>query len=234
MEVGYSPFDTEERFLVMRFQCPLLVKGNTKIAEITAVHRVVRILRELLYQIINRYDSGHISDMFVNLNMCEMDTASFLYLFHENASSLKVEYITPPSLSNLCVNHIRGYKREDLHILPMKCFGMPNYSFYSVSYDNYMLQQAFPHIQFCSHPVPYFNYFYDTPFCLILDLELFRGFQRILRSEQRRHQTPDVTIDIGMNEVVILDHVDGLQPAYCFLSFNDYSSLLMTKSPFDT
>ncbi len=232
-KIGYSQYDYDDRFLVMRFQCPLLLKGNDKNAECLAVHKIIRIVRELIYQIIRKYDTGHISDIFYDMDMLELDTASFLYLFHENLSCINMEGSSPPKLGQLCVNTLRSFKRDKLYILPLKPIGSPAYSFYSVSYENYMRQQAYPHIQFCSHPVHYFNYMYEIPFCLILDTHKLIAYQRVMRSEQRRLGAPDITIDIGFNEVTMIDNIDGLQVSYCFMRFDEYCRLLHRDTPFN-
>ena len=119
---------------------------------------------------IRKYDTGHISDIFYDLDMMELDTASFLYFLHENLSCLNIESQVFPSLGEQCMNTIQAFKRDKLHILPLKAMGKEAYNFYSVSYESYMRQQAYPHIQFCTRPFHYFNYHNEVPFCLILDL----------------------------------------------------------------
>ncbi len=230
--MGFSDFDADDRFLVMRFKCPLLLKGNGINAECLAVHKIIRVLRELIYQIIRKYDTGHISDIFYDMDMMNMDSASFLYLFHENLSSLNMEESSPPTLAQLCVNVMRSFKRDKLYILPLKPVGHDSYNFYSVSYENYMRQMAYPHIEFCSHPVHYFNYMYEVSFSLILDLHTLIAFQRIMRTEQRRIGGGDVSLDIGFNEVMVVDNLDGLQASYCFVTFDQYCRSLNTKTPF--
>ena len=101
--IGFSPFDNDERFLILRFQCPILLTGRGKNAELQSLHKIIRIVWELIFQIIRKYDTGHISDIFYDLDMMELDTASFLYFLHENLSSLNVEQRIIPSLGELCV-----------------------------------------------------------------------------------------------------------------------------------
>ena len=95
-----------------------------------------------------------------------------------------------------------------------------------------MRQQAYPHIQFCSHPIHYFNYLIDERFCLILDLHAMISFQRILKTEQRTSGSHEVSLDIGLNEVIIGDNIDGLQPNFCFTSYKQFCSALNMLNPF--
>ncbi len=110
--VGFSELDPHDRFLVLRFQCPTLLKGNGINAEIESLHKIIRIVRELIYQILRKYDTGHISEIFCDLDMMDLDTASFLYFLHENLSCLNVEERKVPSLGELCVNTIRALRRD--------------------------------------------------------------------------------------------------------------------------
>ncbi len=231
--MGHSRYDIDDRFLVLRFKCPLLLKGNDKNAECLAVHKIIRVLREVIYQIIRKYDTMHISDIFFDMDMLDLDSASFLYLFHDNLTCLNMQRQSPPSLGELCVNTIRSFKRDKLYILPLRPVGSDCYSFYSVSYENYMRQQAYPHIQFCSHPVHFFNYMVDIPFTVILDLHKLIAFQRIIKAQNRRLGGADVTIDIGFNEVTIVDNMEGLQATYCFVSFDEFCKTINSNTPFD-
>lgn len=230
--MGFSDYDAYDRFLILRFQCPTLLKGNSINSEVQSLHKIIRVVRELIFQLIRKYDTLHISELFIDLDMLDMDTASFLYFLHENLTCLTVEKRTVPSLGQLAVNVIRSFKRDRLHILPLKVVGSDRYRFYNVSYESYMRQQAYPHIEFCSHPVHYFNYMYDVPFCLILDLHTLISFQRILKIERRRLATPEVSLDIGFNEVVVVDNIDGLQASYCFVSYDQFTCTINSTTPF--
>ncbi len=230
--IGFSSSDYDERYLVLRFQCPTLMKGNGKTAELHSLHKIIRLVRELIFQIVRKYDTGQISEFFIDLDMMDLDTASFLYFLHENLSCVTLEKRLVPTLGELCVNTIRSFKRDKMYILPLKVMGSDSYNFFAVTYENYMRQQAYPHINFCSHPVHYFNYMYEVPYCLILDLHAMTSFQRILKMERRRAGNPSISLDIGFNEIDIVDNIDGIHANYCFMPYEQYCHALNENNPF--
>ena len=232
LTLGHCSLDDDERYLVLRFKCPLYKKGNNRVAEIYAIHKMIRVVKELLLFMCNNIDTNYIARHFYDLDMINLDTASFLYFFYENAACLQMEERTPPPLGALCVDALRGLKRDKIHILPLRACGNGEYVYYAFSYDNYMLQQAYPSIQFCTHPVHLFEYTYDVSFCLILDLDMFTIFESLARLEQRRFGAPDNTVDLEQNEIIKLEETNGLEAPCCFRTFHELCTQLRTNYPF--
>ena len=152
---------------------------------------------------------------------------------YENVTCIQFEHRSPPTLASLCVDTLRGLKRDKVHILPLRAAGNGEYIYYAFSYENYMFQQEHPEIQFCSHPVHYFEYMYDVPFCLILDLDAFTIFKSIARMEQRKYNTPEIAIQLEENEIIKLDRTHGLQSTFCFRTFHEYCNALNSEDPFN-
>ena len=176
--LGCSDYDPAERYIILRFKAPLLLKGNKKSSELHAMNKIIRVTRELLFQLVKNINSEDLSRNFRDLDCIadDLDTASFLYFFHENMSCLRIERKQPQSLGVLCVNLLRGLKRDALHFLPLRPSGMTDYYYFAFSYENYMNQQAYPLVQYCSHPIHYFDYMEETSMSLILDLDAFFRF----------------------------------------------------------
>ncbi len=229
--IGYSICDTENRFMVLRFKCPILLRGNNKEAEIIAMHKIFKVARELIYQLVKSNHSILLSHEFCDMEFHDMDTASMLYFFHENMSCLKPEQNNAQMLSELCINSIRAFKRDQMHILPLKPLGHDDYFFFNVSYDNYMYQLSYPTIQFCSHPVPFFNYYKDISFSLILDTKVFAAYLQVIESEQAKNEIPELSIDLGPNDITLLDH-EGVRGNYCFISHSQFCKLIGSCNPF--
>ena len=231
-QFGFHPSDEGQRYLILRFETPLMMKGSSYYSELDSCNRIIRIVGEVISEVRRKCSVPELNAFIENKNVLDHTADCFLSFFQRNLGLCRRDTpISPPSLSTLCVNKLRSLKRDQLHILPLKTFS--GYNLYSFSYQNFMRQQNAPSVNFCSHPMPHMNYNEVIPFTMVLDLRLYAAFTMVEMADQKRkvswRKIHSKMFPSAFHEEC-LDKEIGLDDSYCFITFEQFCrNLNITK-----